>query len=119
MLARTMYSAPFAKLGKMRSAGITDLRHGRVRDDGEFLPLPADVACFSIAATLAASRGPIAERLIGDGLVPLRSALGQHDNPKRDLGLRELPHWISHDTGHIELLHHPEVGARILEWLRR
>ena len=68
---------------------------------------------------LAAKRGPLAERLIGDGLVPLRSALGQHDDPDRDLGLHRHAHWISHGTGHIELLHRPEVGARILEWLRR
>ena len=120
LLARTMYTAPFAKLGQMRSAGITDLRHGRVREghDG-FLPMPTDIACFSVAATLAQRRSTLAERLIGDGLVPLRSALGQHDNPSRDLGLDRQPHWISHGTGHIELLHRPEIGERILGWLRR
>ncbi len=133
LLGQSLYRAPFAALGQMRSAGITDLRHGNVRDADwqgrdrfasghdhrEPLPLPDDVACFSVAATLAAKRGPLAERLIGDGLVPLRSALGQHDDPDRDLGLHRHAHWISHGTGHIELLHRPEVGARILEWLRR
>ncbi len=120
LLARTMYTAPFAKLGQMRSAGITDLRHGRVREghDG-FLPMPTDIACFTVAATLAQRRSKLAERLIGDGLVPLRSALGQHDNPSRDLGLDRQPHWISHGTRHIELLHRPEIGERILAWLRR
>ena len=113
------FGAPFATLAQMRSAGITDLRHGQVNDNGGALPLPADIACFSVAATLAARRGPLAERLVGDGLVPLRSALGRHDDPARDLGLHRHPHWISHRTGHIELLHRPEIGERILGWLRR
>ncbi|MBI2396824.1 MAG: alpha/beta hydrolase [Xanthomonadales bacterium] len=131
VLGRSQYTAPFAKLGQMRSAGITDLRHGCVRDEdwqgtGRFahaadqrlhLPLPADIACFSIAATLAKRRSPLAERLVGDGLVPLRSALGRHDDAARDLGLHRHAHWISHGTGHIELLHRPEVGAQIIRWL--
>lgn len=117
-LARTPYAAPFAALGRIRSAGITDLRHGRVHDDGMALPLPADIACHSVAATLAPRRGRIADRLVGDGLVPLRSALGEHDDADRDLGLNRRPHWISHGTGHIELLHRADVGAWIAERLR-
>ena len=42
------------------------------------LPLPAGVACYTVAATTAAQRSALAERLVGDGLVPLPSALGQH-----------------------------------------
>ncbi|HQW81887.1 MAG TPA: alpha/beta hydrolase [Pseudomonadota bacterium] len=130
LLGQSLFSAPFAALGQMRSAGITDLRHGNVRDADwqgrdrftsahdhrEHLPLPDDVACFSVAATLAARRGPLAERLIGDGLVPLHSALGQHDVADRDLGLHRHAHWISHGTGHIELLYRPEVGTQIVNW---
>ncbi len=133
LLARTAYTAPFAALGQMRSAGITDLRHGHVRDEDAqgsnrfesgadqrvHLPLPDDIACLSIAATLSAQRGTLAERLIGDGLVPLRSALGQHDDPDRDLGLHQKAHWISYRTGHIELLHRPQVTAQIERWLSR
>eukprot|EP01031_Cornospumella_fuschlensis_P045637 gene45637-55858_t len=33
ILGATPYSRPFAKLGQLRSAGITDLRHGHVLDD--------------------------------------------------------------------------------------
>ena len=131
LLARTMYTAPFAKLGQMRSAGITDLRHGCVRDEDALhvdrfasahdhrrpLPLPEGVACFSVAATLAQRRSPLAERLVGDGLVPLDSALGRHDDVARDLGLHRHPHWIMHGTGHIELLHRADAGAHILRWL--
>lgn len=132
VLGRSLYTAPFAKLGQMRSAGITDLRHGYVRDEDwqdadrfasandprPTLPLPADVACFSVAATLAKQRSRLAERLVGDGLVPLHSALGQHDDDTRDLGLHRHPHWISHGTGHIELLHQAAVGEQIVRWMQ-
>ena len=33
LLGATPYAAPFARLGKMRSAGITDLRHGNLLDE--------------------------------------------------------------------------------------
>ena len=131
VLARTMYTAPFAALGQMRSAGITDLRHGYLRDEDwqgvdrfesgadqrVHLPLPEGIACFSVVAALAAKRSASADHVVGDGLVPLRSALGSHDEPHRDLGLDRHAHWITHGTGHIELLHRPQVGERIRQWL--
>jgi pimeloyl-ACP methyl ester carboxylesterase len=74
LLGATPFSAPFVKLGQLRSAGITDLRHGYVTDadwqsapgEGwragfedrrEPLPLPDGVACFAVAATLAGQPG--------------------------------------------------------------
>ena len=33
LLGATPYAAPFARLGKLRSAGITDLRHGNLLDE--------------------------------------------------------------------------------------
>jgi pimeloyl-ACP methyl ester carboxylesterase len=33
VLGATPYAAPFARLGKVRSAGITDLRHGNLLDE--------------------------------------------------------------------------------------
>lgn len=74
LLGATPFSAPFVKLGQLRSAGITDLRHGYVTDadwqsaPGEGwragfedrrvpLPLPDGVACFAVAATLAGQPG--------------------------------------------------------------
>ncbi len=49
------------------------------------LSLPGGVRCFAIAATTAAKRSVLADRLIGDGLVPLRSALGLHDEARHQL----------------------------------
>jgi pimeloyl-ACP methyl ester carboxylesterase len=68
---KTAYTAPFARLGRIRSAGITDLRHGNLVDevwagrdrfargvDGRRpVPLPDGVRCFTVAATLGTSPG--------------------------------------------------------------
>ena len=63
LLGISPYSAPFARLGKVRSSGITDLRHGFLvdadwRDRGRFdaahdhrtpVPMPHGVACYAMA----------------------------------------------------------------------
>lgn len=131
LLGSTPYSRPFAKLGQLRSAGVTDLRHGVVlaqdwqgrdrfdhHDDPRTpLPLPADVACFAVAATLATRRGVVAERLLGDGLVPLRSALGQHDDPRHQLHFAPERQLLLYRTGHLQLLGNQAVTQQLLRWL--
>lgn len=131
ILGSTPYSRPFAKLGQLRSAGITDLRHGhlldvdwqgherfrRLPDKRQPLPLPEGVACYAIGATTAAKRSALADRLIGDGLVPLHSALGQHDDPRRTLSFPKASQWIAYRTNHMALLGSPEVTHQLLQWL--
>ena len=132
ILGSTPYSAPFAKLGQLRSAGITDLRYGHVLDsdwrghnrfhrkpDGrEPLPLPQGVACYTVAATLSPQRGRLADRLIGDGLVPLHSALGQHEEPQRSLVFAREAQHIAYRTSHMALLSSPQVLQQMLIWLK-
>ncbi|WP_119964681.1 esterase/lipase family protein [Simplicispira lacusdiani] len=131
LLGSTPYSRPFARLGQLRSAGITDLRHGHVLDadwqgrdrfrrspDARTpVPLPSGVECFAVAATLAARRSPVAERLVGDGLVPLRSALGVHDDAVRGLAFAPSRQYVAHRTGHLELLCDPGVARQLAAWL--
>ncbi len=131
LLGGTPWTAPFARLGQLRSAGITDLRYGflanqdwygherfrRKPDRRLHLPLPDNVACFTIAAALAAKRTPLAERLVGDGLVPLRSALGQHEDPRRTLAFDTMAQSIVWRTHHMELLRSPVVNRQIVHWL--
>lgn len=113
----TPYSAPFSRLAKIRSAGITDLRHGSLLDEDwigkdrfahgvlpHALPLPPKVRCFALAGTLGREHSEL-----GDGLVPLASALGQP-------GL-EMAHATVYQTGHMQLLSSPEVGRQLLNWL--
>jgi pimeloyl-ACP methyl ester carboxylesterase len=132
LLAATPFTLPFTRLGQLRSAGITDLRHGHVQDADwqgrdRFasaedhrapLPLPKGVACFTVGATLAGQRGLLADRLTGDGLVPLQSALGQHDDPARRLVFEKDHQHIVYRTGHLDLLSSPAVAEQLLAWLR-
>ncbi|MFZ4539105.1 esterase/lipase family protein [Propionivibrio sp.] len=132
ILSSTPYTAPFARLGRLRSAGITDLRYGNVLDEDwhghdrfqrqsdsrQHLPLPAGVACYSVAATTAAKRSKLADRLIGDGLVPVLSALGQHHDAQRTLVFSKTSQSIAYRTNHMALLSSPEVTRQLLQWLR-
>ena len=127
-LGVSRYSAPLARLGKIRSAGVTDLRwgnvldehwHGRNRfhvagDPRDRLELPAGVECYAIAATTARQPG---RRLPGDGLVPLDSALGRHVQPDLTLRFPDDHQWIAFGTGHLDLLNKPEVYATLQRWL--
>ena len=117
-LGLSPYTAPFTRLAKTRSAGITDLRHGSIADEAqEFVPLPADVECYAMAATLAKKPSRIHERLIGDGLVPVDSALGRSRDPALSLKICEDRQWLGYETGHLGLLGHPGVYARLRDWL--
>lgn len=131
LLGTTPFSKPFAKLGQLRSAGITDLRYGFVREadwanqdrfkrkpDSRLpLPLPEGVACYTVAATLAKPRSLLAERLLGDGLVPLRSALGQHDVPEHNLHFAKDRQTVVYRMNHMEMLCSPVVRDQVLAWL--
>ena len=132
LLGSTPYSKPFGRLAQLRSAGITDLRYGHVveedwqghdrfrkRPDGRLpVPLPQDVACFTVAATTAAKRSLLAERLVGDGLVPLQSALGQHLEPVRTLSFAKSAQMIAYRTNHMQLLSRPDIARQMVVWLQ-
>lgn len=119
ILGSTPYSKPFVKLGQLRSAGITDLRFGRVLDaDQRSVPLPEGVACYTVAATLAPKRSPMAERIVGDGLVPLPSALGQHSEAQQALQFARGSQYVAYRTNHMQLLYSEDVTARLVQWLQ-
>ena len=131
LLTSSAYTRPFAALGQLRSAGITDLRYGhlldedghgqdrfqRTPDQRQIVPLPEGVACHTVAATMAAKRSLLADRLVGDGLVPLHSALGHHDDARRKLDFVAASQWIAHRMKHMELLSSPEVTRQMVRWL--
>ena len=131
ILGSTRYSKPFARLAQVRSAGITDLRYGHVLeedwqghdrfrkkpDSRVHVPLPEGVACFTVAATTAAQRGSVADRLIGDGLVPLHSALGLHDDPQRSLRFAKKSQLIAYRMNHMQLLGSRAVTQQMVAWL--
>lgn len=131
LLSDSAFTAPFSNLGKIRSAGITDLRYGSVLDEDwegkdrfthsdeghRPVPLPHKVTCYAIAATTGKQIGDLSDRLLGDGLVPLQSALGAHDDPDLNLNFSPENQWIGYDMNHLDLLNRREVYEHLLAWL--
>jgi hypothetical protein len=127
----SLVGAPLSRLARIRSAGITDLRHGSLLDDDwrgkdrfahdaalpQVVPLPSSVQCFAIAAILGKDRRAIAGRVAGDGLVPLASALGQHPRPARRLRFEPANRAVVARTSHLGLLSSLQVQEQLLAWL--
>jgi len=125
------YSAPFSRLGKIRSAGITDLRHGYILDEdweghdrfkysknhGRHVPLPENVQNYTIAAATGKETSKLGDKIVGDGLVPLNSALGQHRNPELTLLFPKAHQKIVRNMNHLDLLDQFEVYETIKKWL--
>ncbi len=131
VLGAAPYAAPFARLGKVRSAGITDLRHGNLLDEDWVgrdrfersadrrlhLPLPGNVRCYAAAASIGQRSGDLKDRMLGDGLVPLASALGRHADPERTLAFAADRQWIGYGMNHLDLLHRAELYSQLRQWL--
>jgi pimeloyl-ACP methyl ester carboxylesterase len=125
------YVAPFARLGKVRSAGITDLRFGNVldddwqgrdrhdqrHDDRVALPLPEGVECFAIAGCAMAKAAGARARALGDGLVPVASALGEHPDPARALAFGPSRSRVFNAATHWDLLDRADVYTQLRAWI--
>ena len=108
--------APFARLARLRSAGITDLRHGTLGDSGMPPPgLPSSVKLYAVAATRSSAAALARPR--SDGLVPVASALGRHRDPRRELGIPADRQRVIAECGHLALLRHPKMLQTLQEWL--
>jgi hypothetical protein len=132
LLGASPYTAAFSRLGKLRSAGITDLRHGSLLDEDwagadRFahghdtrtpVPLPAGVACYAMAGALRPDDGQPGHKLLGDGLVPVDSALGRHTQARRTLAFEPGRQWVGAGLGHLDLLGHGDVAAQLKAWWR-
>ncbi|MDG2304128.1 MAG: alpha/beta hydrolase [Candidatus Binatia bacterium] len=127
------YTAPLAALGRIRSDGITDLRHGNIRaedwhhhdphednaDHRRPSPLAEGIAHYAIAGTLSEEKSQPADRLLGDGLVHPESGLGRHADPEKTLRFPAEHVRIVYGRAHLGLLHDPEVAQTLRTWLTR
>lgn len=124
------YTEPLM-LGRKRSAGIRDLRHGnlldedRGRDDPRNplqdprrpVPLLDDVDYFFVAAAVGRHEHDPASVILGDFLVRLGSATGAHNDELRRLHIRPENCRVFPETSHMDLLADEGVHRQLIEWL--
>ena len=133
LLGGNAITRPFARIGQIRSSGITDLRHGHVlaahwegQNRFDFassdslarrlpLPLPRGVACFAVAGTR--SKTQRTGGWLGDGLVPVASALGTHASPAWALAFQPENQYVACATNHMALLSSAAISAQLVLWL--
>jgi PGAP1-like protein len=120
------YTAALALLGKVWSAGAADLRHGYLVDEDWLgrdpaepalppptpVPLPEGVRCYAMAGYRERTG-----QLLGDGLVPVTSALGQASDPRRSLPIPDGRRWLATGVDHFGLLDHGGVYDKMRSWL--
>jgi len=125
------YTKPFARLAKIRSAGVTDLRYGNIIDEDwqhndrfkfngdqrQNIPLPKKTECYSIAASVGKKNDTISNKILGDSLVGVKSALGKHNDVKKGLHFKKKNTWIAYENSHLDLLNNAKVYEKIKTWL--
>lgn len=125
LLQISPYSAPFAKITKVRSSGLTDLRHGYIIDEDwqdekvrNFVPLPEKINCYAIATTTSNKQSSkIGNDVVGDGLVTVNSALGKHKDKNYAFDFTDEHLWIGRNVSHMQLLSDKKIYAVIKNWL--
>lgn len=125
------YVKPFARLGKIRSAGVTDLRFGNLLDEDwynqdrfkmqgdkrQHISLPDQIECYSIAGVAGKATESVTSKVLGDKMVGVKSALGQHKNPAKDLQFKKGNTYIAYETTHLDLLSNPKIYTKIKSWM--
>jgi len=116
----------------IRSNGILDLRHGSVRDDDwehnpvrigfmddnrKPAPIPAHIDAYLVAGTIEFEHHTNKTlNVIGDYLVSVKSALGEHPHPRFDLKVPDAHKAIFYGLNHFEIQYHPLVAEQIVRW---
>jgi pimeloyl-ACP methyl ester carboxylesterase len=131
-LARLPETRPLARLLSLRSVGIKDLRRGTLveadwtdRDldaltpaEHTHVPLHDGARHFVVLATLSRNPSGRLADLLGDLLVPPRSASGDTGDDDR---LAFPPDHVHRLGGlhHFDLLNHPRIYRQIRQWLEQ
>ena len=124
------YIAPFSRLGKLRSAGITDLRYGSIlesdrkgvnrfeciEDRRTPVPLPKDIKYYAIATIIGKTSNEM-NNTIGDGLVTVNSALGFSKDSKYNLEIPEDHKKVLNNINHLGQLHNSDIYKLIKQFI--
>ena len=127
---------PFVKIIRhivnIRSNGILDLRYGSVRDDDwehnhariggmddnrKPAPLPKYINTYLVAGTIEyENKKNRTLKVLGDYLVSVDSAFGEHPNPRFQLKVPESHKAIFYGLSHFEIHYHSSVAEQIVKW---
>lgn len=127
LLSHSPYTQPLMRLGNIRSKAIKDLRFGLItasesagatdaaHDDPrqQVSPLPAKIRHFMLSGHLHEDNS---EHWIGDGLVPVSSALGFHARAELVLSAPDLTRVELDQVGHLGLLSDVRVYDAMADW---
>ena len=128
------FAGTVARLGDLRSAGIIDLRWGSIRDDdwehqksgrrGDFddnrrpAPLPSNIKAYFVAGTIERENMHSKTReAVGDYLVSVKSALGEHANPEYQLNVPPERKVVLYGVDHMTIQYSQRVIDHVLTWL--
>ena len=131
VLASVPYLKPFASLGKIRSAGVTDLRYGNLIDEDwqhfdrfklkgdqrKHIPLSTEIEFYSIAAVIGKENSKSKTKILGDTLVDVKSAFGQHKNTDKNLLFKNEHTFIAFENNHLDVLSNPKITEKLKGWL--
>ena len=65
---------------------------------------------------MAAAQGDLKDKLLGDGLVPVASALGKHRLAKRTLKFLRGHQRVFERVNHLQLLSDAAVSEQLCDW---
>ena len=117
LLGVSPYSKPLMALGNIRSLGIRSLRHGAIHPSmAEGGKSPASALPESLNVLLLAARlgTDPARHWIGDGLVPVASALSEDHFPPQHATIERV---LLDDVGHMRLLQDARTYQSLRDWL--
>jgi hypothetical protein len=81
------------------------------------LPLPKKTACYSIAGVAGKATASKTKQRLGDNLVGVKSALGRHKNPAKNLDFKEEHTFVAYESSHAGLLGSQEVYTQLKKWM--
>ncbi|UTV28849.1 GPI inositol-deacylase [Photobacterium atrarenae] len=127
-IADTPYLKMLTRLSEIRSSGTKDLSQGHIRHTDwqplaepalpqERPPLPQGVACYAIASCLGQNLDDEKNLRLGDGLVPVASALGAAGDNYAALNYPSQHQWVAGGINHIDLLIHPHIAKKVQQWV--
>lgn len=114
LLNITPYTRPLMRLGNIRSRGIKDLHDGQLTTEPSMPPLAEMVSHLLLATAWSEAH---TDNWIGDGIVPVSSALAQ-DGRGDMLSAPQLKRVLLNDINHIAIMNDERVYQELRQWLK-